>query len=215
MERFETSEAGRDLQSLTAEELAARVQEGSQAEYTVLVNRFGPRLYSYFNHRIGNREDCEDLVQDTFLKAFQNIGRYDRRLPFATWLYTIGTRRAVDFYRSRKNRMTVPITEEVPTAGDPHESAVRSEERRNLWVRARALPRKQYDALWLRYAEDMSVKDIARAMGITRVHAKVLLYRGRVRLAREQRLHTAGGPVPESGGVMKDVVPCRSARNIG
>jgi RNA polymerase sigma-70 factor (ECF subfamily) len=122
----------------------------------------------------------------------------------------------VDHYRSRKNKTTVPIADEVAARDDPHEYAVRCEERRNLWDRARALPRKQYDALWLRYAEDMSVKDVARTMGLTLVHVKVLLYRARVRLAREHRLQGAGSRVPaQSEGALDGALACRSARNTG
>ncbi len=52
----------------------------------------------------------------------------------------------------------------------------------NLWQQARRLPASQYTALWLRYAEDMSVREVAGVMGKTQVYVKVLLYRGRKRL---------------------------------
>lgn len=173
-------------EDLTAEELAVRAQQGSSADFGELVRRFGPRLHRYFRLKIGSREDCEDLVQDTLVKAYRNIHRYKRIGRFVTWLFTIGTRLMVDHFRSQQRRRTVQIPGDLPGGTDPFEGAARKDESENLWILARSLTRKQYDALWFRYAEDMTIKEVARVTGMTRVHVKVVLYRARLRLAELQ-----------------------------
>ena len=76
---------------------------------------------------------------------------------------------------------------------DPSELMARREEARNLWQRARQLlPDGQFQALWLRYIEDMDIEQIARVLGKTQTHVKVLLFRARHKLAAE--LETAEPP---------------------
>lgn len=175
---------GLKLEGLTAEALATRVQEGSKAAFAELANRFGPRLFNYFRQRILSREDCEDLVQETLVKTYQNIHRFRRAGTFSTWLYTIGTRQMVDFFRIRERVRTERIPDDLPAEGDPFDAAVREDEKSRIWGHARMLPHRQYDALWLRYAEEMPVREIARVLGLSRVHVKVLLFRARARLAK-------------------------------
>ncbi len=206
MSRPNSNEKAARLESPTAEDLAVSVQRGSKADFAELVNRFGPRLYRYFRQKIRSREDCEDLVQDTLIKAYRNIHRYRRIGRFVTWLYTIGTRLMVDHYRLQQRRRAMPIPGDLPGGMDPLESAARKEARENLWIMARSLSRKQFDALWLRYAEEMSVKEIAGVMGTTRVHAKVLLYRARKRLAELDRRRSAGRSGQSAGESLKEIL---------
>lgn len=171
------------MEELTDEALAVQVQQGSKASFTELVRRFGPRLFGFFRGKIDSNEDCEDLVQETLVKAYQNIAQYRQKWAFSTWLFTIGARRTIDFVRARKRRIDSEMPIYLPSDENPVETAVRREENDHLWIRAKALPQKQYDALYLRYREDLSIKEIARVLSVTRVHVKVLLYRARTQLA--------------------------------
>lgn len=191
----------------TPESLAKRVQQGSKTAFSELVSRFGPRLFDYFYQRIGCREDCEDLVQETLVKAYRNIHRYEGHRTFSTWLYTIGTRQMVDYLRSRNRRRTERIPCDLPVESDPSEDATRRDERCLLWSRVRRLPKKQYDVLWLRYVEELPVKEIGRALGMTGMHVKVLLYRARARLAKDAGI--LGPAVHKTKGAASPAVCCR------
>lgn len=174
---------------MTPEELAYKAKQGSKASFTQLVTRFGPRLYSYFYCRIPIREDCEDLVQETFIKAYKNIRRFDCKRAFKTWLYTIGARLSVDYIRADKRRQMAPLPEDAAAnRSSPFEEAVQKEKKQSLWSHARALPQKQYDALWLRYMEDMPVKQIAQVLGASQTHVKVMLFRARIKLAEALKI---------------------------
>lgn len=128
----------------------------------------------------GNLHDAEDLVQETFVKAYQNIQRYRSSFKFSTWLFTIARRLAVSYYRSRqKSRIT---GRDSSTDLSPFLTAAEKESRQGLWALAGSLSENQYQALWLKYAEDMSIKEISRIMGKSQVGVKVLLYRARKNL---------------------------------
>ncbi len=74
------------------EDLADRVKSGSNAGFEELINRYSSRLYHYLRPKMKNSQDVEDLVQETFLKAYKNIAKFDKKYKFSTWIYTIATR---------------------------------------------------------------------------------------------------------------------------
>ncbi|HUS90732.1 MAG TPA: sigma-70 family RNA polymerase sigma factor [Phycisphaerae bacterium] len=163
----------------SAEELAADAAAGSSACFEELVGRLSPRLLRYLRRRVGDEHAAEDVLQETFLKAYRNLGRYDPSRSFATWMFTIATRLAADHWRSF--RPAASIERMDPADGgqpDPLEAVARREQAEGLWARAsRVLPAAQFTALWLRYAEEMAVRDIAGVLGKSVVGVKVTLHR--------------------------------------
>jgi len=121
------------------------------------------------------------LVQETFLKAFKSIDRFNPEWKFSTWLYTIANREAISHHRANKKMKHSPTgTSSLP---DPEETVIRKEESQNIWELASTLPKKEYEALWLYYAEEMPIKDIARVTKKSPITVRVLLYRARLNLA--------------------------------
>lgn len=173
------------LDALSDEELAARTADGGGACFDVLVTRYGRRLYRYLRPKTGSDQETEDLIQETFRKAFQNIGRFDPSYRFSTWVFTIAGRLAVSFFRARRPHVE-PVETEARDPG-PEERLIERQERDNIWAKARTLRPRQYEALWLRYAEDQSVREIARIMKTSSAHVRVLLHRGRMNLAKALR----------------------------
>jgi len=127
--------------------------------------------------------DAGEITQDTFVKAFQAIGQFDGKHAFAAWLFTIARRKCIDHYRATPPVSNDPMPELADT-NDPAELLAVREERQDLWRLARRLlPELQFQALWFKYAEDMDVSQVARVLGKTRTHVKVLLFRARRTLA--------------------------------
>jgi len=181
----------------TDEELAKQAASGSRPAFEELVSRYGLRLFHFLRSRSGSDEDVEDLVQETFLKAYRNIGRYDPMRRFSTWLYTIAFRLSISRLRSQGAR-PLPLDPEGPEheSPGPQEALIRNEEARkagNIWVLARTLQPNEYEVLWLRYAEEMPMKDIATAMKRSQVGVRVLLHRSRLKLGKKL---TAPSPSP-------------------
>ena len=114
------------------------------------------------------------------MRAFQAIAQFDPRRGFATWLFTIARRKCIDHNRAAPPAPAEESMPEPPDLADPAELLAQREDRQSLWqIARRRLPEAQFQALWLRYAEDMSVAGIARVLRKTRTHVKVLLFRAR------------------------------------
>jgi len=191
----------------SAEELAAAAASGGSSDcFDVLVDRLGPRLLRYLRGKVGDAHTAEDLVQETFLKAYRNLGRYDPSRSFSTWLFTIATRLAISHARSRRPAAALGEYDPADTGrSDPAETVARAEQHRSLWARAsRVLGDDQYSAMWLRYAEEMSVRDIAGVMGKTRSGVKVLLHRARRRLMGVSATAAAPAPVAPEQYVVRN-----------
>lgn len=179
------------VSDLTLEELAVLAQEhgaGSvrDAYFSELVKRMRGRLSSFLLRRTGREEDVEDLVQETFLRAYSNLERYEPKWRFSTWIFTIATRLAVNQHRSRRSVPLPRMSTTDELSENPASLVAEREESVRLWATAKAtLSDAQYAVIWLHYARDMSVKEIAETTGRTAIHVRVLLYRARRKLATE------------------------------
>ncbi len=168
------------------EELACQTQAGSLVAFEQLVYRYEDRVHAFVFQFCRNATDARELTQDTFVKAFQKIGQFDVRRPFAAWLFTIARRKCIDRHRAAPPLATDDSLPDQPDGADPSELIARREEEQNLWHIARArLDKNQFQSLWLHYVEDMDVARIAQVMGKTRVHVRVILFRARQVLGRE------------------------------
>lgn len=168
---------------VTDEELAVEVASGSPAAFEELVCRYSPRLFHFLRPRLSTSQDIEDLIQDTFLKAFRNIERYNPEYKFSTWLYTVAIRLAISHYRANKSKDLSSVPNPVPL--DPEEIVTRKDQSQKMWALAKSLHERQYEALWLRYMEDMDVKEVALVMNKTQVQVRVLLHRARLNLGKK------------------------------
>ena len=173
------------FQLLSDEELARQAQAGSLAAFEALVTRYERRLCAFVANLGPNAAAARDITQDTFVRAFQAIAQFNHRHTFAAWLFTIARHKAADHRRASLPYADGPLPELADNT-DPAEVLARREAGQDLWRLARAkLPELQFQALWLRYAEELPVVEVARVLGRTRTHVKVLLFRARQTLCRE------------------------------
>src|SRR5437870_10113397 len=155
---------------LTIADLAARAGGGSIDAFEELAALFERRIYGFLCRHVGNAHDAQDLTQETFVRAWRGMPRFDPTRNFATWLFVIARRAAANHFRTRR------IHDEL---SDEHaaEAPADSGQFENLWHAAKKLNPSQYEALWLRYGEGFSVAQTARVMGLTTIHIKVILHR--------------------------------------
>lgn len=194
---------GADFERESDEELVQRTQAGSLEAFEELVYRFEGRLYAFVCHGCRNEADAREVTQETFVRAFQAIGQCNCRRGFAAWLFTIARRKCIDRLRAARPEGPDELEHELAPGHDPAEALARQEEQAALWQLARhELPAVQYQALWLRYAEEMSVAEVAQVLGKTETHVKVLLFRAREALAHRLKAGRAAaraGAAPEGG----------------
>jgi RNA polymerase sigma-70 factor, ECF subfamily len=180
---FKLSEAKAGVRS--PEHLALRAAEGSLEAYGELVRRFELRLFNFLLRRTGSRADAEDLTQEAFIRAWERIHRYEPKWRFSTWLFTIAARLAVSHHRKRR-----PTLRWVEEDDSQSPLSVDREDDRNagarLWsIAGRVLTPEQHTALWLRYAEDMGIDEIAAVLKKSQVGVRVMLFRARQVLAEQ------------------------------
>ena len=166
------------------EELARKAQDGCLQSMEALVIRHQNRLFRFLLAKTQNRSNAEDLMQETFVKAYRKIHRFNPKYAFSTWLFTIANRLAVSAWRKYK-----PTVDEIPEITDsapcPATQTERDDNRENLWELARiALNDTEYTALWLHYGEDLSIVEIAQTLRRTQTGEKVLLHRERKKLSK-------------------------------
>ena len=170
-------------QPVSSEELARRSAQGSVASFEQIVLRFQSHVFNFLHLSTRQRQDAEDLTQETFCKAWSGLRRYNPALSFAPWLFGIARHAAASHFRSAKQFDELP-----PEAGiveeNPADLLAAKDDSDALWRLARTLKPRHWEVLWFRYGEGFSVCETARAMGTTQIHVKVLLHRARAALAK-------------------------------
>ena len=174
-------------------DLVVRARGGCEESYAELVRRYFPRLVQLILPRVtrSNHMDAEDIAQESLARAFQKLDTFDPRYRFSTWLYTIAIRIATDHNRGTRRRLTILEAQRSLFEASPMMTASstaeyeRRETADSLWRVARAaLNEPHYTAIWLRFAEDLSVAEIAHLMRKTKGGVRVLLHRARIKMLK-------------------------------
>ncbi len=191
-----------DQTDLSPEKLAVACQAGCLESFERLVSLFEGRIFNFLWRLTGNQHDAEDLTQDTFVKVYRNIQRYQPVFAFSTWLFTIAKRTAYSHLRRSKPAEELAVEDE-PDLEDPSVLLQRKDDGNSVWSVARKLKPNQYEALWLRYGEGFSVAETAQIMNTNQIHVKVLLHRGRQHLAKQLQGVETGFSIRQSEAVFK------------
>ena len=171
--------------------LIAAWQGGDEQAAAELVRRHARALARFLGARAtsggGSGDgDVDDLVQETFIRAFRALGRFRGQCRFRTWLMTIGGNVLKDAYRRVRRARVVPLAEELrDTDGDPHEHAVAGEMEARLAEGLRRLPRMQREVFLLRAQQGLEYEEIAAALGTTPGAARVHFHHAAKRLKEQ------------------------------
>ena len=169
--------------------LIAAWQGGDEQAAAELVRRHARALARFLGASgSGGRGDADvdDLVQETFIRAFRALGRFRGQCRFRTWLMTIGGNVLKDAYRKARRTRVVPLAEELrDTEGDPHEHAVAGEMEARLAAGLERLPRMQRDVFLLRAQQGLEYEEIAAALGTTPGAARVHFHHAVKRLKEQ------------------------------
>jgi RNA polymerase sigma-70 factor (ECF subfamily) len=157
-----------------------------EAKFLALVEKLRPELHRYSARLMGSVIEGEDVVQDTFARAFAALDELEESAPMRAWLFRIAHNRALDLLRSRAIRSAEPIesAEEVadPEIPDPVEVIMRREAVETAVSRFVELPTMQRSVVILKDVLDQSLEEIAAMLDLTVNAVKAHLARGRVRL---------------------------------
>ena len=169
--------------------LIDKVIKGENNAYAELVDRYKQMVYTLAYKIVKNREDAEEVAQDTFVKAYNALSDFKGDSKFSTWLYKIAYYRSLDYLKKNKRRVEttkIDISEEYNIASlDDALDVLEAKDRTEIIKHAiQKLPGEDSVLITLYYFETLSMNEISKVMGISPNTIKVRLFRGRKRLAK-------------------------------
>ena len=191
----------------TDNSLIAAHCSGDSTAFAELVRRYGNAVLGYLVRMTADREQAEDLFQETFRKVHEKAHTF-RGSNFKSWLFTIATRTAIDHLRRRKRRPTVSLNQPLGCndgncdelgstavaegSDDPSDEAIKAEQKQQVRLAIEELPARQRATLVLAYYQQLSYSDVARTMGCSI---------GTVKMQMSRALKTLARKLPEFSGV--------------
>jgi len=177
----------------------ALARDGDSDAFRDLVDRHSRAVYRLAHRMTGNPQDAEDVVQETFLKAYRQLGRFESRANFSTWLHRIAVNCSIDLIRGRKHQEAGHDASDLDALDSAHggndqridpspERLMLSTEVQEKVGRAmEGLTHMERAAFVLRHFEGQSIEEISRALGLKANAAKHSIFRAvrKMRLALE------------------------------
>ena len=174
--------------------LVASARGGDVQAFETLVNKYDRQIFRIARHITQNKEDAEDIVQDTFLKAYQKLEQFQGNSKFYTWLVRIAVNESLMRLRKRRNSKTVSMDEDVQTEDgsvprdfadwtpNPEQQYGQGEMGEILRKTIQGLPPGFRSVFTLRDIENLSTEETAEALGLSVPAVKSRLLRARLQL---------------------------------
>ena len=183
---------------LILNEISSTIQNainGDEQAYQAILERYQRGIYNLIYQMVKNREETEDLVQETFIKAFRALESYNDQYAFTTWLYKIAYNNCIDSIRKRKLK-TSPLDKPIRTkegevqqqirddSTSPEHHYLYTEKKKILDECIQKLPESYRDVIVLRHQEDRSYEEIAEIIDVPLGTVKARIFRAREMLKR-------------------------------
>ena len=174
----------------------ALAREGDSDAFRGLVERHSRAVYRLAHRMTGNAQDAEDVVQETFLKAYRQLGRFESRANFGTWLHRIAVNCSIDLIRGRRHQETghdahdldiLENADDQRVDPSPERLMLSSEVQERVGKAMETLTHMERAAFVLRHFEGQSIDEISGALGLKANAAKHSIFRAvrKMRLALE------------------------------
>src|SRR5215468_1618635 len=168
-----------------ASAILASARRGDGDAFRILVERHSRSVFRLAYRMTGNQQDAEDVVQESFLRAYRQLGRFESRANFGTWLYRIVANCSVDLMRSKQARQdqvrgeSIDAAVEVPAAQTPgpERLAQSAEIDRRVRDALGGLSPLERAAFTLRHYEGRSIDEIGKTLGLGTSAAKHSVFR--------------------------------------
>jgi len=169
-----------------------------QSAYEALLKRYKNGIYGMIYQMIRNREETEDLVQETFIKAFKSLESYNENYAFSTWLYKIAFNHCIDTIRKKKLK-TLPLDKPIKLregevfhqvsdeSQTPEGDFLFTEKRKRIQNAIDSLPEKYRITIILRHKEERSYEEISQILNIPLGTVKARIFRAREILKKKLR----------------------------
>jgi len=172
-------------------ELIEKVKLGDEQAITMLINLYKDKIYFLGCRMLGNKEEAEDICQETFIRVYTNIDKYDDNHKFSTWVYKIATNLCIDRIRKNKKNVfsldnngdkgeNIDLYSIVPDSGlNPEEEVILNEQKNLIQLSFEGLPIKYRTIMILRYVDELKLQEISEILDLPVTTIKTRLHRGR------------------------------------
>ncbi len=186
--------------------VVALARDGDSDAFRTLVERHSRAVYRIAHRMTGTPQDAEDVVQETFLKAYRQLSRFESRAVFSTWLHRIAVNCSIDVIRSRPRRETVHRASDLDQLGgdehlhttqaSPERLMLSTEVQDRVTAAMSSLSPMERAAFVLRHFEGQSIDEISRALGLKTNATKHSVFRAvkKMRIALEPLLSSTDSP---------------------
>lgn len=179
--------ASRDLKNMTEMEILQRVAAGQHSAYGEIFARHRGHAFALAYQYLHNREDAKDIVQDAFIKAFQNLSNFKLDKRFGPWLLTIVRNLSIDFLRRRRRVSSESLPDTLPDSR-PRLSAEGRVLQAEVWSALSRLRPAQREIIFLKDYQGHSYLEIAEILGIPLGTVMSRLHHARKNLIKELRV---------------------------
>lgn len=171
------------MKHLSDIEIIESVNRGNHQDYSLLIDRYKDKAFSLLKRMLKNEMDAEEVLQDSFLKAFNSLKDFRQDAKFSTWFYKIVFNSALTVIASKKRK----IEQEMKSIDESFDPGIFDNQIYSTTENARGYVLKMVDKLPLRnaivtilfYVDGLSLNEISQVMGTSLVNTKVLLHRSR------------------------------------
>ncbi|MCI1696771.1 RNA polymerase sigma factor SigW [Aneurinibacillus aneurinilyticus] len=183
---------------ITEQRIIQEAKNGNRDAFAELVDLYKDKVYHVSYRMVGNRQEAEDVAQETFLRVYANLDNYDPQYKFSTWIYRIASNLSIDLLRKRKKNLSIDAeisgAEGVDwhdrladTGKGPEEEVLTDELQEEVQGAIMGLSPKYRAVMLLRYIEDLSLQEISEAVQLPISTIKTRIHRGREALRKKLR----------------------------
>jgi RNA polymerase sigma-70 factor (ECF subfamily) len=165
------------------------VLSGDSSQFALLWQKYNKQIFANVLKLVRSIDDADDIVQDTFLKAFNALHSYNQTFPFPAWLYKIASNTCIDYFRRKRirpisieniNRDGGDIYDIIPDKSIPiDDNIINNETKEELLKAVEQLPLRYKQCIQLRHFEELSYEEISLKMNLPLGTVKITLFRAR------------------------------------
>lgn len=165
-----------------------KIVAGDTKAFAVLVDRYKDLVFTLALRMLKNREEAEEVAQDTFIKVFKSLSKFKGDSKFSTWIYRITYNSCLDVLKKYKQEYSTVVLDEfsereLATLDNAFDALAEKEQRQAIDDCLDRLPKEDSFLLTLYYFEEQSLDEISKIVGLTANNVKVKLFRSRKKLA--------------------------------
>lgn len=162
------------------------VLEGDDTAFEYLFNRYREAIRRLFVQRLGGANDADDLLQETFVKVYIHIHRYNPEYTFGQWVYTIARNTFVDFIRRRQDDLSIDERFTAPASNTPtpEESVINGQQKTQIEHCLQRLSPRYGTLIRMRFFEEYSYEEIAAKLSLPLGTVKTQIHRAREQMCR-------------------------------